>query len=152
MSECKTCYISNHDSTALGLTFVLFGKSPKLKTSAGWVEAGWQSGWLSQGFVFLLFFGELFRHSSLGTEGFRDQEFKTIAVWNASSFQYATNLCPHLRKESARYFILYLIKDFNSTMEQQLTEQIQISFTLTPRRNIKLIAAKHFNDWKYCVQ
>jgi len=35
MLERKKCYISNHDSTAVGLTFVLLGESPEIKTSIG---------------------------------------------------------------------------------------------------------------------
>lgn len=122
MLECKKRCISNHDSRAVGLTFVLFGKSPELKTPVGWSEAGWQSGWLSQGFA-SSFLGDLFRHSPLDSKAFRDQQLKNTGLWNISLFQYATNFCPHLKKESMRHFILHLIKDF-STTEQQHAEQI----------------------------
>lgn len=119
MLECKKCYISNHESTAVGLTFVLFGKSPKLETSAGWIEAGWQVDFLR---VLLSWFFLVDSSDIVDTERFWNQQFKNITLQNPSLFHYATNFCPHLRKESTTYFTLYLIKYFNSTMEQQRTE------------------------------
>lgn len=103
-------------------------KIPKVKDLC-WVNLSWLTIRLAfSGFCFLAFFGELYRHHSLDAEGFREQQFKTIALQNASLFLYATNLYPHMRKGSTRCFTLYLIEDFNSTMEQQPTEQIEETF------------------------
>lgn len=152
MLECKKCYISNHDSTAVGLTFVLFGKSPKLKTSAGWIEAGWQSGWLSQGFVFLLF---LVSSLDIVPWTLRGSEIN-------SSKPLLYEMHPHFSMQQTSAHIwgrkapdsLFFISSKTSTAQwnSNLLNKHRgdlLLYYLSPRRNIKLIAAKHFKDWKY---
>lgn len=108
--EGKKHSISNHDLTAFGLTFVLFGKSPKLKM-LGELKLTDNEIVFFRG-LFSYFFGELCRLGHLET--------KTSKPLLFEMHPHFSNLCLHLRKESTRCVILYLIKDFNSTMEQLL--------------------------------
>lgn len=152
MLECKKCYISKHDSTAVGLTFVLFGESPRLQTSVGWTEAGWQVGFLRV--LFSWFSGGLFRHS-------RHWEVpKSTVQKHCSAKSILVSLCnkPLPTSEEGKHHIFYslshqrLRQHDGTAMYWINTEGIFYFIIYLLEINIKLTAAKHFKDWKYCLQ
>lgn len=137
--EGKKCSISNHDVTALGLTFFLSAKSPKLKMSVGWVEASWQWDWLFQGFV-SYFFGELCRLGHLETNPLKPLLFEM--------HPHFSNHCLHLRKESI--LSKTSTAQCNSSLLNKYRGHVLLNY-LSHKRNIKLIAATQFKGWKYCL-